>query len=119
MTAIGTLFLYLKDYEKARKYLEDAIKLNERYEKAFYRLAQTYEEEKNIVKVFETLKEFEKSKRPFHLDKFKKMYEKYKDCLTLEPEPGKKLMLWYPLGEPSGPPVIGRNLGSKQNYRLT
>jgi hypothetical protein len=28
-------------------------------------------------------------------------------------------MLWYPLGEPSGPPVIGRNLGSKQNYRLT
>ncbi len=98
---IGTLFLFLEDYETARSYLKRAIKFkNETYEYAFYRLAQTYEKENQIDQVVETLKKF---KSPPRLKEFKEMYEKYKNYPLLAPEQREKLELWYPLGKPGVP----------------
>jgi tetratricopeptide (TPR) repeat protein len=92
---IGTLYLFLGEYETARRYLEDAVKLkNETYEYAFLRLAQTYEKEKKFDLVVKTLKRF---KGPRRLIEFKAMCEKY---LPSPPGRMEKLKIWYPLGEP-------------------
>jgi tetratricopeptide (TPR) repeat protein len=92
---IGTLYLFLGEYETARRYLEDAVQLkNETYEYAFLRLAQTYEKEKKFELVVETLKRF---KGPRRLKEFKAMCEKY---LPSPPGRMEKLKIWYPLGEP-------------------
>jgi len=97
---IGTLYLFLGDYEgnyeKASTYLKNAIKLkNGKYEYAYLRLAQTYEREKNIDEVVKTLNEFTGTPR---LKEFMAMYEKYKNYPPLAPEQREKFALWYPLG---------------------
>jgi TPR repeat protein len=72
LSNIGTLLLTKGKRVQAREYFERAIKLNPAYEYAYYRIAQSWDEEKWREKVVETLNRY---KLPPGIPEFQEMYQ--------------------------------------------
>jgi tetratricopeptide (TPR) repeat protein len=74
LSNIGTVLLTDGKPSSAREYFERAITLNPAYEYAYYRIAQSWEEEKWREKLVDTLKRYP---RPPQIPEFRRMYRKY------------------------------------------
>jgi tetratricopeptide (TPR) repeat protein len=92
LSNIGTLYLVrgeAGDLPLARQYLQRAIALNPHYEYAYYRLAQSWEEDRWRERVIQTLKAWP---LPPQIPEFRRMFAEY----FVEPK------LEYPKGDQSG-----------------
>jgi tetratricopeptide (TPR) repeat protein len=76
LTNLATVLLFLSRTADARAYAEAAIKLNPDYEYAYYRKAQSWDQENRPDKVLEVLKDFAKDRSP-RIRSFKELYGKY------------------------------------------
>ncbi len=76
LTNLSTVLLSLSRTVDARAYAEAAIKLNPNYEYAYYRKAQSWENENRTDKVVEVLRGFANIKKP-NIPGFQDIYRKY------------------------------------------
>jgi tetratricopeptide (TPR) repeat protein len=81
LSNIGTVLLTQGKFARAREYLERAISLNPAYEYAYYRIAQSWEEERWREKLVATLQRFKQSPE---IPEFRGMYQNY----YVQPAPG-------------------------------
>ena len=76
LTNLATVLLFLSRTADARNYADAAIKLNPDYEYAYYRKAQSWDQENRPDKVVEVLKYFAKDRTP-RIRRFIDLYGKY------------------------------------------
>jgi len=74
LSNIGTTYLYMGRGADARSYLARAIQLNPGREYAYYRTAQSWDQENHRDKVLEVLKGYG---RPVRIPEFRQLFEKY------------------------------------------
>lgn len=74
LTNLATVLLTLARTEEARSYAQQAIDLNPHYEYAYYRLAQSWEDDERTDKVVQVLTSFRK---PPRIPGFQEMFRKY------------------------------------------
>ena len=74
LTNLATTLLSLSKHEEARRYAESAITLNPNYEYAYFRLAQSWDEENRRDEVINVLKRFPRS--PV-IPNFRELFNRY------------------------------------------